>query len=131
MIGRPQSAWKNKQVLLTLLLVFCCGALAGVVIYKLASQPVSAVQSRSPKDWTSATKAETLSDLKRELGLTPAQAAEIETVLDDFSLYYQMLHAQMEEVMSTSKSRIDQVLDEEQRKKFARIMNNLKGRTGR
>ena len=44
MIGRSQAAWKNPQILFTLLLVFCCGALAGAVIYKLTSQPVSAKQ---------------------------------------------------------------------------------------
>ena len=59
------------------------------------------------------------------------QAAEIETALDDFSLYYQMLHAQMEEVMATSKSRIDQVLNEDQRKKFSRIMTDLKDKQPR
>ncbi len=76
--------------------------------------------------WKDTTKEQTLTHLKRELDLTPEQAEEIETALDDFSLYYQMLHAQMEEVMSTSKSRIDQVLNEGQRKKFARIMSELK-----
>jgi hypothetical protein len=126
MIGRGQPAWKNPQVVLTLTLVFCCGALAGAVIYKLTSQPVSAKQVAA--SWKDTTKEQTLKNLKKELNLTPEQAAEIETALDDFSLYYQMLHAQMEEVMATSKSRIDQVLNEEQRKKFSRIMNDLKDR---
>ena len=126
MIGRGQPAWKNPQVVLTLTLVFCCGALAGAVIYKLTSQPVSAKQVAA--SWKDTTKEQTLKNLKKELNLTPEQAAGIETALDDFSLYYQMLHAQMEEVMATSKSRIDQVLNEEQRKKFSRIMNDLKDR---
>jgi len=126
MIGRGQPAWKNPQVVLTLTLVFCCGALAGAVIYKLTYQPVSAKQVAA--SWKDTTKEQTLKNLKKELNLTPEQAAEIETALDDFSLYYQMLHAQMEEVMATSKSRIDQVLNEEQRKKFSRIMNDLKDR---
>jgi Spy/CpxP family protein refolding chaperone len=123
-IGRGQPAWKNPQILLTLTLVFCCGALAGAVMYKLISQPVSAKQIAA--GWKNSTKEQTLTHLKRELDLTPDQAEEIETALDDFSLYYQMLHAQIEEVMATSKSRIDQVLTEEQRKKFSRIMNELK-----
>lgn len=114
---------------MTLSLVFCCGALAGAVIYKLTSQPVSAKQVVA--SWKDSSKEQTLKTLKKELNLTPEQAAEIETALDDFSLYYQMLHAQMEEVMATSKSRIDQVLNEEQRKKFSRIMNELKERQSR
>jgi uncharacterized membrane protein len=129
MLGRSQPAWKNPQILLTLSLVFCCGALAGAVIYKLVSQPVSAKQVAA--SWKDSTKEQTLNHLKKELKLTPEQAAEIETALDDFSLYYQMLHAQMEEVMATSKSRIDQVLNEEQRKKFSRIMTDLKDKQPR
>jgi len=124
MIGRSQPAWKNPQILLTLSLVFVCGALAGAVIYKLVSQPVSAKQVVA--SWKDSTKDQTLTHLKKELQLTPEQATEIETALDDFSLYYQMLHSQMEEVMATSKSRIDQVLNEAQRKKFSRIMAELK-----
>lgn len=124
MIGRAEAPWKNPKILLTLTLVFCCGALAGAVIYKLTSQPVSAKQVAV--GWKDSTKDQTLTRLKRELQLTPDQAAEIETALDDFSLYYQMLHSQMEEVMATSKSRIDQLLNEEQRRKFSRIMNELK-----
>lgn len=124
MIGRAQPAWKNPQILLTLMLVFFCGALAGAVIYKLASQPVSAKQVAA--GWKDSTKDQTLAHLKRELQLTPEQAAEIETALDDFSLYYQMLHSQMEELMATSKSRIDQLLNDVQRKKFSRIMSELK-----
>lgn len=129
MIGRAQPAWKNRQILFTLSMVFCCGALAGAVIYKLVSQPVSAKQVAA--SWKESTKEQTLTRLKRELHLTPEQSTEIETALDDFSLYYQMLHAQMEEVMATSKSRIDQVLDEEQRKKFSRMMNDLKEKNPR
>jgi len=124
MIGRAQPAWKNPRILLTLSMVFFCGALAGAVIYKLVSQPVSAKHVAA--GWKDSTKDQTLTHLKRELHLTPDQAAEIETALDDFSLYYQMLQSQMEEVMASSKSRIDQVLNEEQRKKFSRIMSELK-----
>ena len=129
MMGRQQPSWRNPQILLTLSLVFCCGALAGAVIYKLVSQPVSAKQVAA--GWKDTTKEQTLTHLKRELNLTPEQATEIETALDDFSLYYQMLHSQMEEVMATSKSRIDQVLNDEQRKKFSRIMTDLKEKQGR
>lgn len=124
MLGRSQPAWKNPQILLTLSLVFCCGALAGAVIYRLASQTVFA--GKPTISWKDSTKEQTLTQLKRELSLSPEQATEIETVLDDFSLYYQMLRAQMEEVMTTSKSRISEVLTEEQRKKFSRIMSDLK-----
>ncbi|MBM3756346.1 MAG: hypothetical protein FJW38_20440 [Acidobacteria bacterium] len=119
-----QPAWKNPKILFALSMVFLCGALAGAVVYRLASQPVSAKQVAA--SWKNSTKEQTLAQLKKELSLSPEQAGEIETVLDDFSMYYQMLSSQMDEVMTQSKQRIDSVLNEEQRKRFARIMAELK-----
>lgn len=129
MSGNRQAAWKNPKIVWALLLVFLCGALSGAVIYKLASQPVSAKQTVA--SWKDSSKEQTLAHLKKELALSPEQSAEIETVLDDFAMYYQMLSQQMEEVMAQSKQQIDRVLTEEQRKRFARIMNELKDRKNR
>ena len=68
----------------------------------------------------------TLNRLQKELQLTPDQTAEIETILDDFTMYYQMLQAQMDEVRANGKSGMEQVLNEEQRKKFGRIMHDFR-----
>ncbi|MFN0105589.1 MAG: hypothetical protein ACKV2U_26315 [Bryobacteraceae bacterium] len=92
------------------------------MLYKLASAKYEAAQ------WKDCANRKTLAHLKRELQLSPEQAAEIETALDDFSLYYQMPHSRMGEVMAPGKSRIDQMLNEERRKKFSRIMKELKRR---
>jgi Spy/CpxP family protein refolding chaperone len=78
--------------------------------------------------WNESNKDVTLKRLQKELNLTPEQTAEIETVLDDFTMYYQMLQAQMDEVRATGKSRIDQLLTEEQRKRFNRIMSDFRER---
>ncbi len=118
----PREPWKNPQILVTLALVFLCGAVAGALIYRAASQPVKAVS------WNDANKEVTLKRLQKELNLTPDQTAEIETVLDDFTMYYQMLQAQMDEVRATGKSRMDQLLTEEERKKFGRIMSDFRER---
>jgi Spy/CpxP family protein refolding chaperone len=126
MSSRLRPSWKNPQLLCTLSLVFLCGAVAGALIFRIAAQPVSAKQVTA--SWTDGNKANTLNQLQRELRLTPEQKTEIETVLDDFAMYYQMLRAQMDEVMAQSKQRVEQVLDEEQRKKFNRIMSELKER---
>jgi Spy/CpxP family protein refolding chaperone len=85
-------------------------------------QPVKVVS------WNDSNKEVTLKRLQKELKLTPEQTAEIETVLDDFTMYYQMLQAQMDEVRATGKSRIDQLLTEEQRKRFNRIMSDFRER---
>ena len=117
---RGAEPWKNTQILFTLGLVFLCGAIAGALVYRASSQPVKAVS------WNDNSKEVTLNRLQKELQLTPEQTAEIETVLDDFTMYYQMLRAQMDEVRATGKSRMEQVLNEEQRKKFGRIMHDFR-----
>jgi len=92
------------------------------LVYRVASQSVKAVS------WNESNKDVTLKRLQKELNLTPEQTAEIETVLDDFTMYYQMLQAQMDEVRATGKSRIDHLLTEEQRKRFNRIMSDFRER---
>jgi hypothetical protein len=119
---RSSAPWKNPQILVTLACVFLCGAVSGALVYRAASQSVKAVS------WNEPNKDVTLKRLQKELSLTPEQTVEIETVLDDFTMYYQMLQAQMDEVRATGKSRMDQLLTEEQRKKFNRIMSDFRER---
>ena len=119
---RSSAPWKNPQILVALACVFLCGAVSGALVYRAASQSVKAVS------WNDSNKDVTLKRLQKELSLTPEQTAEIETVLDDFTMYYQMLQAQMDEVRATGKSRMDQLLTEEQRKKFNRIMSDFRER---
>ena len=119
---RSSAPWKNPQILVALACVFLCGAVSGALVYRAASQSVKAVS------WNESNKDVTLKRLQKELSLTPEQTAEIETVLDDFTMYYQMLQAQMDEVRATGKSRIDQLLTEEQRKRFNRIMSDFRER---
>ena len=117
---RAGEPWKNTQILFTLGLVFLCGAVAGALVYRASSQPVKAIS------WNDSNKQVTLNRLQKELQLTPGQTAEIETVLDDFTMYYQMVQAQMDEVRAKGKSSMEQVLNEEQRKKFGRIMHDFR-----
>jgi hypothetical protein len=64
------------------------------VIYRLASHPVCAKQVTASSQDSS--KEQTLVQLKKELNLSPEEAGEVETVLDDFSMYHQMLSSQMD-----------------------------------
>lgn len=124
MTSSLHSSWRNPRIWLLLTMVFVCGAASGALFYRLASQKVSA---KPPVvEWKPANKERTLQRLQTELQLTPQQSAEIETVLDDFALYYQMLQKQMDESMSMGRQRIDHVLSDPQRKKFSKIMEELK-----
>jgi hypothetical protein len=78
--------------------------------------------------WKEGGKQVTLERLKKELDLTPQQAAELETVLDDFFTYYHTLQAQMDEVPATGKDRILRLLDERQRRKFEKMLEEFQHR---
>jgi len=108
---------------MVLMAVFLCGAAAGALTVRLAgSRPAP-----SPY-WKEGGRTLTIEMLRKELQLTPAQASEIETVLDEFVLYYQNLQGQMDDFRSDGKNRITRVLSPEQRAKFEKLMTNLSAR---
>lgn len=65
---------------------------------------------------------------KKELDLSPGQAAEIETILDDFVMYYDTLQAQMDEVRASGKAKIKQILNDHQRQKFDKMLVELQNK---
>src|SRR6185436_224481 len=94
-----------------MILVFLCGAAAGALVMDLRVHD----RLRPPILDTAAGKALYFERLQKELDLTPAQSEQIQSVLNDFWQYYRS-------VMSDSKQRVEQLLTEEQRKKFARLL---------
>ena len=93
-----------------LVLVFLCGAAAGALVMDFGVH-----RSRIPSFETPAGKALYFERMQRELNLTPQQSEQMQSVLNDFWQYYRS-------VMSDSKQRVEQLLTEEQRKKFARLL---------
>jgi hypothetical protein len=53
--------------------------------------------------------------MQRDLNLTPAQAEQMQSTLNDFWQYYRT-------VLSDGRLRVEQILNEEQRKKFERML---------
>ena len=66
-----------------------------------------------------------LQRFQSELNLSTAQSEKIALVLDDFSLYYQSLQEQADDLRATGKTRILQILDQNQRDKFEKMMSDL------
>jgi hypothetical protein len=95
----------------TLLLVFLSGAMVGAVVMNLSHRRLHAADPV----WTASGKAVYLNRVKKDLDLTPDQAEQMETVLDDFSQYYRT-------VLSDGKARIFQILNADQRRKFEKMI---------
>lgn len=118
-------SWRNPRVLCTLLLVFLCGATVGMLAMSLGAH---GWLPRNQPAWKDGGREVTLERLKKELDLTPAQAEQLETVLDDFFMYYHTLQAQLDDVRATGKKRILRLLDEEQKRKFERLTADLQAK---
>jgi hypothetical protein len=122
-----QALWKNPRILSTLVFVFLSGAVAGAISMRMGS-----TVEKSPRFqpyWKEGGKEIALQRFKKELSLTPQQAGEVETILDDFMTYYQMLEAQMADVRATGKKRILRILNDDQKVKFEKMLAEMK--TGR
>jgi hypothetical protein len=65
--------------------------------------------------WDNSSKTEYLKSVTKQLDLTPEQAAQMASILDDFAKYYQT-------VLSDGKARIFNILNEEQKRKFEKML---------
>jgi hypothetical protein len=109
--------WQNpRMILLTLLVVFLCGVTVGMVVHHSMHAYAQSAPPRPPGEAL-------LDRLKTELNLTPTQTEQLKDVLDDFFTYYYTLQAQLDDVRASGKERIKRILDDGQKKKFEKIMN--------
>lgn len=116
------SPWRNPRALSIILLVFLSGGIAGALGMRFG---LHQMLHRSGPYWKEGGKDISLQKFKKELNLTPQQEHEMESILDDFMMYYQTLQAQMEEVRATGKNRVLRILNEEQKQKFERMLNEM------
>ena len=107
-----------------LAVVFLAGGVGGALVSRVSMAQVSA-KATPERYWKEGGKEISLAKFKKELDLSPQQATEIESVLDDFVMYYQSVQVQMDEVRSNGKSRIVQVLRPDQQKRFEQMMSEL------
>ena len=112
---------RTPKILLVLILIFACGGLTGVALSRMQNSQAPTA-SKLNANW----KKMTMDRMRKELQLTPVQAESIEQALDDFTMFYQSLQAQMDEVRTHGKDRIQGVLNADQRKKFDQMVTELK-----
>jgi len=100
-----------------LLLVFLCGAVAGALAMNLGAH----TRLHPHPFWDNSSKTEYLKNVTKQLDLTPEQAAQMSSILDDFAKYYQT-------VLSDGKARILNILNDEQKRKFERMLKERPAR---
>jgi hypothetical protein len=105
-------AGSRMAVVTTIALVFLSGAIAGAVAMNLGAHRW---MHRSVPFWTEGGKEVWLQRWKKELDLTPEQSQEMVVILDDFGTYYR-------NVLSDGKARILRVLNENQKRKFDKLL---------
>jgi Spy/CpxP family protein refolding chaperone len=125
MFASDRPTWQNPRILMTLVLVFLAGALAGAIGMQ---EGLHAQLHRSKAYWQGDKAEFSYQRLKAELNLTPEQSERLKTILDDFVKYHEDLEAQIEDVRATGRNRIVQILTPEQRKRFEELSGKLPAR---
>ena len=100
----------EKIAILSFVLVFLCGAVLGAVVMSFSGHaslhgtpPAATGLSMSVREW------------KDQLNLTDQQTVQLTSILDDFSHYY-------DNVLADGNSRIMQMLNPDQRRKFEQML---------
>ncbi len=117
-------SWSNPRVLLTFSLIFLCGALVGAIAITL-TQSQTFVAS-SPQELS---RDLTLTNLTTELDLTQAQQERLRVVLDDYFQYYHALQDQLDEVKASGRDKITELLTDEQKVKFQKMLKQALAET--
>jgi Spy/CpxP family protein refolding chaperone len=109
-------AWNPKAAcVFVLALVFLCGGVAGAV----AMDAVFHSRPRISAFDTTQGKAAYFEKVQKDLDLTPEQARQMESILNDFWQYYRT-------VLADGKQRIEQVLTPAQKKRFEQLLQEQK-----
>src|ERR1700685_837741 len=117
-----RAPWQNPRILSTLILVFLAGGASGALWMQLdLHKRLHGVSAASREPSRGSGSGINLQRFQSELNLSTAQSEKIALVLDDFSLYYQSLQDQADDLRATGKTRILQILDPNQRDKFEKL----------
>ncbi len=114
-MGRPAigRGWDPRVACaIMLVMVFLCGAGAGALAMNYGHRAL-----HQPDFDVPAGKIRFFERMQKELDLTPAQSEQMQSILNDFWQYY---HS----VLSESKTRVEQILNPEQRRKFERLLQD-------
>lgn len=117
---------QNPKVISTLVVVFLAGAAVGALAMQLGlHEKLHRTAAAASKPVPLAAKDAVVQRFKTELNLSSVQTQQISSILDEYRHYYQSLQDQLDDVRALGKTRIVQILDDDQRQKFDKMMNEL------
>src|SRR5215471_6673482 len=119
MLNDARPTWPHPRILSILALVFLAGVFTGGTAMKYGLHQTMHRESGFGK----ANKEELLSRCKRELNLTDDQSRQVSDIIDNTASYYQTLQDQLSDVKADSLSKIRALLNDEQKQKFERLVN--------
>lgn len=96
-----------------LIAVFLCGSVAGALLMSVTGVHKT-LHGRAT--WGES-RPVILEHWKKELDLSPKQTEQLESILDDFSKYY-------DNVLADGKTRVMGILDDRQKRKFDELLKN-------
>jgi hypothetical protein len=122
MVAAERAPWQNPRIVSTLMLVFLAGAATGAISMRFGvhNHFHEAASPTGPP-----TRDDVLNRFKTQLNLDSGQTEKLALVLDDYRQYYQSLQEQLDDLRSTGKTRIMQILNPDQRIKFQKMMSDL------
>jgi hypothetical protein len=100
----------EKIAILSFVLVFLCGAVLGAVVMSFSGH--ASLHGASPQ---ASGLSMSVTEWKARLDLTDQQTIQLTSILDDFSRYY-------DNVLADGNSRIMQILNPEQRRRFEQML---------
>ena len=119
-VALPRHA--ERVAIVSLVLVFLCGAVLGALVmgYGEHTGILHSHKQAAPAAPSSAF-AVPADELRRQLGLDDQQVRQLDSILDDFGRYYDNL-------MADGQTRIRQILNDDQRRKFDRLIAERRSR---
>jgi hypothetical protein len=117
---------KNKAFAL-LVAVFLSGLVSGAVALRIYHQQTAQAGSESPRIDLHAQPGVVAKHLRDELALTDDQVAQVEDVLDECIMREADLLMQTKQLRAEARQRILELLNDQQRKKFATVIDEVSG----
>jgi hypothetical protein len=121
MLDDQRPTWSNPRVLSILALVFLAGVFTGGAAMKYGLHP----RLHPAAGFGQANKEQLLNRCKRELSLTDDQTRQVAQIIDNTASYYQTLQDQLSDVKADSLGKIKGLLNDEQKLKFERMVNDI------